>query len=450
VVITVLSLMPLSAQDGFAQQSFGFGFDDEGASGGGGGSALAVSIGGEVNTSVMGFYNDIADGAAVPFSGKFNLSAESSSVDLILNLKFQPWLNSGQTVLDSPITFDEAYARAYFGKFDIEGGWRKLAWGKADSMGPLDVINPLDYSDFSAISDPASLKIARPLVHLSYRFGSFSKIEGVVVSSFEPARFAETGRWALGQMARLTQLAAAGVAVHKPDTTAYNYAQGGARFTTTIANAADIGVQYYYGRLTRPAVTMTFGPPAPPLPPMPMAINFAYNPYHHIGLDYAQVLAGFNIRAEFAANITEDLNGDDPAVYNPSLAWSLGFDRDLFWGISLNMQCNETIRLLDGSINKPLDIEAGTRVTSTTVIAALSKKFLRDELEISAALMWEAEPKDFLFMPSLIWTKDPVSLELSSGIFGLTSQVWGGGDENGQFAQYRDNSFVRVTMKYTF
>jgi hypothetical protein len=77
-------------------------------------------------------------------------------------------------------------------------------------------------------------------------------------------------------------------------------------------------------------------------------------------VDWAQVIAGFNIRAEFAANITGDIHGTDPAVYNPSLAWSFGFDRDLFLGISLNAQCNETIRLLDGGTSDPLDIEAGT------------------------------------------------------------------------------------------
>jgi hypothetical protein len=49
------------------------------------------------------------------------------------------------------------------------------------------------------------------------------------------------------------------------------------RFTTTIGGAADIGFQYYYGRLTTPAVTMTADPTA----------TFAYNPYHQIGADWA-------------------------------------------------------------------------------------------------------------------------------------------------------------------
>jgi hypothetical protein len=71
-------------------------------------------------------------------------------------------------------------------------------------------------------------------------------------------------------------------------------------------------------------------------------------------------------------------------VYNPSLAWSLGFDRSLVAGISLTLQCNETIRLLDGEINDPLDIEAGTDITSTRITAALSKS--------SCGMNWNYEP----------------------------------------------------------
>jgi hypothetical protein len=329
---------------------------------------------------------------------------------------------------------DEAYLTAWFGKLDLEAGLRKLTWGKADASGPLDVINPLDNADLSAMdmNDAASLKIARPLVHASVRLGQFTKLEGVFAPWFEAPPL-PSGRWAQAQMSSLSQLP-----VNKPDTTSLNYTQAGLRFTTTITNAADIGVQYYYGRLTKPAVTMSFTPPSP----LPTAVNFAYNPYHQIGVDYAQVLAGFNIRAELAANITEDLSGDDGAVYNPSLAWSLGFDRDLAWGINLNLQYNESIRLLDNEIIRPDDIEGNSDITATQIIAVLSKKFLRDELEISAAVLWEVEARDFLVMPAVTWTKDDLSLAFSAGIFG--------GDESGMFGQFHDNSFVKIGITYTF
>ena len=430
----LLALSPLAAQD------FGFG-DDAGESAFGGG-APAVSIGGEVSASLMGFIDDFSEGVDVVrfgdiFSGRLNFTAETSSARGTINLKLAP----GLVYYDahSPVYVDEAYVAAYFGKLDVEAGLRKLTWGKADSMGPLDVINPIDYSDMSSLTDDsAALKIARPLVHLSFHFGQFSKLEAVFVPNFEPVRFAESGRWAPAQFEQLSGLVAYNIPVNRPGTTTLNYAQAGVRFTTTIANAADIGVQYYYGRLTTPAVTMTFAP----LSPLPSAVDFAYNPYHQLGVDYAHVIAGFNLRAEFAANITHDTGGNDSGVYNPSLAWSLGFDRGLFAGINLNLQCNETIRLLDGEIASPLDIEADSDITATRVTASLSKKFLRDELEIKTALIWEAESDAYLIMPALVWAKNDVTVELSAGIFA--------GSNEGLFGQFHDNSFVRAGLKYTF
>jgi hypothetical protein len=413
-------------------QDFGFG-DEAEVSGAGGGGAPAVDISGEVKASMTGFFDDFDEGADSVrlgdlFSGKLNFSAENTRAKGVINLKVD-MAKPPDSLWD---VFDEAYLRAYFGRLDVEAGLRKLTWGKADNMGPLDVVNPLDLSDLSALanlSDMSDIKIARPLVHASLQLGQFSKLEGVFVPAFEPMPIATSGRWASEKIAQMYEAAAANQLTINPppDTSTLDYFQAGLRFTTTIKSAADIGFQYYYGRMTTPAAALAILPSP--------NVTFAYNPYHHIGVDYAQVLAGFNIRAEAAANITEDLDGDDGAVYNPSLAWSLGFDRDLFWNINLNVQCNESIRLLDGEVsdNQMLDIEAGSDLTATRITAALSKKFLRDELEVKAACLWDVESETCIVMPALTWTKDDVTAELSSGIFI--------GD---------DNSFVKASLKYTF
>jgi hypothetical protein len=196
---------------------------------------------------------------------------------------------------------------------------------------------------------------------------------------------------------------------------------------------------------------------------IPSVVDFVYNPYHQIGIDWAQVLFGLNIRAEFAANITEDLDGDNGSIYNPHLAWSLGFDRDLFWGINLNIQCNETIRLMNDKIKNdtlldkmisnmpfpldiqdmsPLDIEADTDMTSTQIIAVLTKSFFRDKLETRIAVFWEIEANDCMLVPSLVWNNNAVSVELSGGFFV--------GDTDGQFGQYWKNSFVKTVLTYSF
>ncbi|MDR2051914.1 MAG: hypothetical protein LBP80_00725 [Treponema sp.] len=437
ILFALILAAPLSAQD------FGFGFDDgedSAASFDGGGSGPSVAVNGEVSSSMTGYIDDFSEGASHVkpgdiFSGKLNFSANVSAAEGVIKLKLKP--------SENPVSIDEAYVRAYFGSFDIEGGLRKLTWGKADSFGPLDVINPLDTSEiYPAMADNndlMGLKIARPLIHASLRLGQFSKLEGVFVPNFEPYRFAESGRWVPAQMKLLSSY---NVELVPPDMATLEYAQAGLRFTTTLG-PSDLGVQYYYGRLTQPAVNIVIG--------QPVRAELLYNPYHQVGIDYAQVIFGFNIRAEFAANITEDLEGDDGSVYNPALAWSLGFDRDLFLGINLNVQANETIRLMNdklgsGDFVKALsggfDIEGGKDMTATRITATLSRKFLRDEFELRAAAVWGVEDQDFVVMPALIWTKGDVKIACSGGIFG--------GDEEGQLGQYRDNHFVKIGIAYTF
>jgi hypothetical protein len=429
-------------------QDFGFGFggaEDPADPAGGGdaphtlasGAAYGAAISGEVSASMTGYVDDFSESLSRVklgniFSGKLNFSAAVPMAEGVINLKLRP--------ASTPVSVDEAYVRAYFGSFDIEAGLRKLTWGKADSTGPLDVINPLDsseiYPEMADSSDLMDIKIARPLVHASWRFGRFSKLEGVFVPNFEPHRFAETGHWASAQTGMLSLAEA-------PDTEGLDYAQGGLRFTTTMGSS-DVGVQYYYGRLPKPAAKIRTDPT--------LSAELLYNPYHQIGLDYARVIYGFNVRAEFAANITEDLKGDDGSVYNPALAWSLGFDRDLFFGINLNVQADETIRLMDGKItggSDPIsamggnfDIEGGTDPTATRITATLSRKFLRDELELRASGVWGIEDQDFLIMPALMWTRDAIKIACSGGVFG--------GDTEGQLGQYHKSNFVKIGVTYSF
>ena len=88
------------------------------------------------------------------------------------------------------------------------------------------------------------------------------------------------------------------------------------------------------------------------------------------------------------------------------------------------------------------DIEGGTDLTATRVTATLSRKFLRDELELRGAAVWGVEDQDFVVMPALIRTKGDVKIAYSDGIFG--------GDKEGQLGQYHKNNFVKIALAYTF
>jgi hypothetical protein len=115
-----------------------------------------------------------------------------------------------------------------------------------------------------------------------------------------------------------------------------------------------------------------------------------------------------------------------------------------FLGINLNIQSVETITLFHNKIGDypMMDIEAGSRMTSTRITTKLSKSFFQDNLTFSFATLWGIEDNDCLIMPVLSYIRGDVTTELSGGIFA--------GDEEGQFGQYHKNNFVRLLLKYAF
>jgi hypothetical protein len=485
-------------------QEFGFGFDDDSV-GVDSASNYSVKIGGEISAALTGYINDFKSGEKIKaadlgdmVSGALNVSASGAKVDAFIGLNlsaasFKDLINTNwENFVYTPI-LDEAYLRGYFGPVNIELGLRKLTWGKADSLGPLDIVNPLDYRDLRKMTDLQKIKIARPMVHLSWNTSGFSKLEGIFMPNFAGHRFAQEGRWAPAQFVAYPELirteitngAMAALRTGKwtvadllklnalspqlepalldyyqrnifsgSNTNSLEYFQAGLRYTTTIG-PADIGAQYFYGNLFQPDFVVT-GVDAfldelktnldslDSVNPATLSAQLKYNRYHQIGIDYAQVLFGFNLRSEFAVHLTKDLKGDDGSVRNPFLAWSLGFDRDLVWGINLNLQCNETIRLFNGKVgnNPVLDCEAGKKITSTRLTMQLSKKFLRDELELKVTGIWGVEDKDCYIIPAIAWSSGGLISELSAGIFA--------GDKGGELGQYWQNKFIRLGLKYSF
>jgi hypothetical protein len=402
-------------------QEFGFGFDDEASStdasaftDAAAGKSARVKIGGEIAVELSLYVHSFGKReptvpSAISFwdmaSGRLNFTVSGTSVDAFANFNLNAdaiselW-NPSSKLGDpayTPLIIDEAFLRAYIGPVNIEAGLRKLAWGKADALGPLDVTNPLDYTDLRNMADIQAVKIARPMVHLTWNTGGFSKLEAVFIPNFAGHRFATEGRWmpdifstiekgifmkagelygsTMGSNPMIDEVFYAAknsllshfenVSFPFPGTAGLEYFQTGVRYSTTIGSA-DIGGQYYYGNLFRPSITVDrvdiylnnlvgenlplfLNPPDPFIPyagnPDLLSPQIKYNRYHQIGIDYAQVFFGFNVRSEFAFHLTEDFSGDDGSVRNPFIGWSLGFDRDIAWGVNANVQCNETVRL---------------------------------------------------------------------------------------------------------
>jgi hypothetical protein len=398
----ITALVPLQAQGDF-------GFDapsgDESAVGGFAGiGSSGIGLSGRATIGGVALWNDLDSLESLGeyesgnlISGTLELAGKGSSADILLRFDFD---GDGQSLF----SIDEAYLRAYAGKFDLEAGVRKLTWGRADSMGPLDVVNPLDYGDLT-VTDSLERKIAQPLVHGSYSLGQFTKIEGIVIPYFTPHSIATDGPWASAEYAALIT-----VFGPLPETDTLEYAQGGVRLSTVISSV-DFGFQYWYGNMKQPRLDMP-------------TMSVTYDRYHQVGVDFAAVVATLNVRAEGGINSIAD-RGE-------AYVWSLGFDRDTFARINVNLQVNGEYRSYESSGEK----------SSARVTAQVSKSFFRDKLEAKTVCLWGIEEEDYLVMPSLTWTKDEIEIEWVLGVFG--------GHEEGELGQYGDKDYLKLSLSYSF
>jgi len=477
----------------FAQS---FGFDDDFSEGN---SILPFSlvISGEINAGPVLYIHDFkSEKKAESFliwdiidaKTNFDINGQNAQVFIGLNLSYKTFselAEDGLSPVYPPQIIDELWLRGYFDRLSVQAGFIKLRWGRMFTPGPLDIINPLDFSDLTNFAQPKEMKIARPMVHASYKISGFTGIEAVFLPNFAGHRFAQEGRWVPQEFSNATSVMAYGImdraierfpsmasrikngfpaalanfenfAPEFPDTSTIEYFQTGMRFNTVIG-PCDFGLQYFYGNYMRPSVSVngvdrfindyalrSFLNPSYTGNPKLISPYIEYSRYHQIGIDYSQILFGFNIRAELAAHITNDYKGENVNVKNPFLSWAFGFDRDIIAGININVQCNETIRLLDDKVlkNPAMDCEGGDNITSTRLITQITKSFFREKLECKLINIWDIEDSGLVFIPSVTWLVNDTRLELSAGIFT--------GDENSELGQYRENSYIKLKLKYSF
>lgn len=480
-------------------QSFGFSepesFEREGFSVAGESSFL---VSGTAKAALNAYFDELdsldslkAYNAASLFSGDLSIASLGPKGEVKLSFVFLP-------DAEKPVSLNEAWVRGYFGSFDITAGLQKLSWGKADTEGPLDVVNPLNTADLR-ITDQMERKIVQNLVRAGVALGSFTHLEAVFLPYFEANPISLSGPWApkalkempesftkgaeqaiqatiegllqqglisgaqvtalqtslanslKDSLAPYTEVSAFGKFI--PTTNTLSYAQAGLRLTTSLGSQ-DFGFQYFIGNRKTPTVSIDeknlFVPELnlsiPTISTMrfnPSAISVSYDQYHQLGFDWASVIAGFNMRSELAFNLTKDLKGTDPLVSNPDFAWSLGFDRSLFGGVSLLIQGTGSVILLHDKIgDAPYDAQGAADLSSTRILTRLSKSFLRGNLEFSLTNMWGIEDQDWMLLPEITLTKDVLSLGTKAGFFG--------GNKAGDFGQYKESGWFNLFMQYKF
>ncbi|MDR0731884.1 MAG: hypothetical protein LBF63_09460, partial [Treponema sp.] len=152
-----------------------FWFDDAEDEAGDGASSgrPGLRASGELSAELLVFPHELRDrGGATDWgnlvNAELNIGASGSGAEAVLNFKLSPSTiisSASSNLSQTPPVIDELYLRVFLGPLTLETGLRKLAWGRADIQGPLDLTNPLDYTDLTRMGDTMGRKIARPMIH---------------------------------------------------------------------------------------------------------------------------------------------------------------------------------------------------------------------------------------------------------------------------------------------
>ena len=276
-----------------------------------------------------------------------------------------------------------------------------------------------------------------------------------------------------------------------PDLMNLKYSQYGARILGTVGTF-DFGASYYYGWYKQPSVNYSnyiesINGMKANIAANPTTLGAAYMGLLAQGksqsealqslavangwqfalptLDYdrkqtfavegATVVWHFNLRGEFAYNLTDDFDGTDPWVHNNSIAWLGGFDIDLpFWNANLNVQETGTLILHGDECDKNHeqyaeysadDVDyAKNGYTNNKIVCNFTTSFLNDKLCPEITAMYGIENGDLVILPTLAYKPDQNLTLTAKGMY-----IWCK-DDDSEFAAWKKNSFVSLSARYQF
>lgn len=240
------------------------------------------------------------------------------------------------------VFLDEAYMDLFLGPVDARIGRQVIHWGRADGFNPTDNLAPRDFTDpLDTEDEELGLVAARA----TYYIGAFW-IDAVLAPSFVPSTLpGPTSRWWPALPAAVPNPLPAG-----PPTLAASYSfldpvrptgPGSTQYAVRLAGTVagwDISLSWFDGYDDLPALHET-AVPDPARGTVAITVAPRYHWRRAVGGDLATTLGPVGVRGEAAYYLTEDWNGQDPAIDDPYVHVVAGADytvrglpgdRDLF------------------------------------------------------------------------------------------------------------------------
>lgn len=382
-------------------------------------AAAAVEINGEVNLGLYSVINDddledstIENITDATFTTKY--SGSDADVTVVAEVK------------TNSINLEECYTNIYFDYFTLDAGLFKTVWGKGDKLHVVDVLNPLDFSNYFE-NDYIDNKIAQPTLKANIQLGMNGMLEVAYVPTFESDNIPTDGMWQPKESKRLDEYVAKMRIATSNDKYELPFenrdgvvknSQAGVRFTNSI-NGFDFGLLYYHGFYKRPLPIMNGE----------LIEKMVYPTLDMIGIEFGKVLYGFNLRGEAAYYIVEDLF----TTNMNSINYVAGFDRNLpINNVNLNIQVKGNY-IPDANENE----------TNNLLVSKISDTYNHEKVEVSLTNLYVLEDNDYMLKPEVI-VKVGDNIELSA------NATFFEGDDDTFLGQFDDNDSLSFNIKYNF
>lgn len=404
---------------------------------------------------------------------KLGLDYEGSSTNFSTRINL-----SERTLLHNQIDIlDEFRADLFLGDFVLSAGKMKVVWGKGDKLHVVDNFNANDYTDF-LIPDYLDRRAGEYMFRVQYNAPSIFRLEGIWTPIMRGEVYAEDGRWVPNKVNTLTQ-AVIGILDKTsstvkasdlldmmkiqdnlyPNTNRLEYGQFGFYGNFSIG-MVDVGVSYYNGHYKQVSANMLSTMTALGKITKGGSISFGegmptleYDKLQVFGLD-AQAAAGpFTLRAELAYNLTKDVAGDDPWVHNNSISYLAGFDVGIpLHNLNLNVQGTGNFVLkkdkISDSIYKSVDTDSDPTgyYSNNKIVVQLKDTFYYEKVEAMIKAIYGFERRDLVLMPEVSYK---IRDEWKARLSGLFIHNFGD-DGDSEFEGWLDNSFIQLSVTYSF
>ncbi len=329
----------------------------------------------------------------------------------------------------------EAFVDLTFEKFDLRLGKQQVIWGTTDGFRVLDVVNPLDYKEFS-LSEFLDSRIPLWMAKFEYYLTLDFSLQALIIPEMQFVELAKAGsEYALNASVSIPS----GIQliiddIEEPDESFEN-TEYGLKFIG-FYEGWDFTFNYLYTWDDVPVVKQTLDTTTATL-----TISPEHERLHIVGGSVANVFLDAVVRGELAVNIGKYFSVDDPAVTNmvtkkTLLSYALAFERDMA-DISWLLQfLQETLLDYDDAMTND---EVDTKVTLRG-----AKTFMNETLEVVLSTLYGVNEAEFLIRPSVKYDMTD-SIKIKVGV-----DLFEGGDEDTLFGQFDDKDRVYAELKYSF